>query len=479
MNIKTVEEKPMIYGIRKSKYNYMVYDENGNLVIYNFLRGLGCVAKIESQYVEKFERVFISSECDYDKIDASYQTIADQLLRLGILVSEEVNENEAYKATHYQNAFDNQLQLTVLPTGKCMFRCPYCYECMQKFHREAMTPEKQKALLSFVKKSISNHTSLKIGWYGGEPLMEYDTIKYLSETFIKICNMRHIPYVAEMTTNAFLLTEDVFDTLYKLRVYTYMITLDGFKEQHDKIRFTSDGKGSFDTILKNLLYIRDNKHYKFAHVIVRINVSSDVLERLDELVEFVADLFSGDPRFEINFAAVVSYTPASKYGKFVDPFKMYDQLFKNETYMEKIYSEKSKVFQLIPEQKCIATKKNAFVITPDLSVYKCYSFFENKNNKVGYIDDRGILNLNEALHNKWYLGSDYMQPVSQECQDCFYRPCCRVVSSGCPLRYVNKQKWQVCALKTDGFKDGLRQNILYAASHYPINTIKIGESAEA
>lgn len=31
----TIEEKPMIHGIRKSKYNYMVYDENGNLVIYN------------------------------------------------------------------------------------------------------------------------------------------------------------------------------------------------------------------------------------------------------------------------------------------------------------------------------------------------------------------------------------------------------------------------------------------------------------
>lgn len=36
-----------------------------------------------------------------------------------------------------------------------------------------------------------------------------------------------------MTTNGYLLNLGVFDMLYKLKVYDYMITIDGPKELHD------------------------------------------------------------------------------------------------------------------------------------------------------------------------------------------------------------------------------------------------------
>lgn len=459
--------------MKVSKYNYTTYDGDGNLVIYNFLNGLSSLTKVRKESVGLFKEKFMSDEKTAPFIDEENYLIVDKLLQLGILVPSDVNETIAYSAVHYEKAFDSKLHLTVLPTGKCMFRCPYCYEGEQQFYRNSMKEKEKKALVQFVQRSIPKHSSLEIGWYGGEPLLEIETIKYLSEMFIQVCNARHLPYIAEMTTNAYLLNPDVFDLLYKLKVYTYMITLDGFKEQHDKIRCTCDGKGSYDTIIQNLLYIRDNKKYKFAHIIVRVNVSKDVYERLDEFISYVASLFADDPRFEITFAAVVSYTENSEYRKFINPFEMHKRLFENDTYMSKIYDERLRVNQLVPEQKCIASMKNAFVITPDLSVYKCYSFFENPNNKIGFIDVKGNLVVDESKHKKWYYANTYVQSVPKKCEDCFYFPCCRLISPGCPVRYSKKQEWQVCFLEREDFRNELDRNIIYATTTHPFTEIEM------
>lgn len=463
----------MVKSMKKSKYNYIIYDQDGNMIIFNFMTGLRSLVKVMRNDVNKFEHIFLKYDTIQGTCYEEYENVFEQLLDLGILVPDDINETVSYDAIHYSEIYDSKLHLTILPTGMCMFKCPYCYEGSQNFHRKAMTVEKQKSLVQFVQRNISKHTALKVGWYGGEPLLELETIKYLSEKFIKICDLRHLQYVAEMTTNGYLLDADTFDILYKLKVYTYMITLDGFKEQHNQVRFTSDGKGSYDVILNNLLNIRDKKHYKFAHIIVRVNVSKEVCERLDDFVNYVANLFGDDPRFEITFAAVVSYTSNSQYGKYVDPFEMYERLFSNDVFMDKIYNDKLKINQLIPEQKCLAAFKNAYVITPDLSIYKCYSFFENENNKVGYINLKGDLLVDEAKHRKWYFVNKYVQNIEEKCRTCFYLPCCRYVSPGCPVRYNKKQEWQFCMLEKKGAKEELARNILYAVENYPVTIIKL------
>lgn len=461
----------MIKTMKMSKYNFITYDHAGNLIIYNFLTGMKSLARVMKCDVNKFTDLFLLNDAIHNTSYEKHKKAVESMLRLGILVHGDIDERVSYDAVHCSEAYDSKLNVTILPTGKCIFRCPYCYEDSQNFHREAMTIDAQNALIKYIQRSIHEHTALKVNWYGGEPLLESETIKYLSEKFIKICNTRHLPYSAEMTTNGYLLNADMFDMLYKLKIYTYMITIDGFKEQHDKVRFTSNGKGSYDVILNNLLRIRDDKQYKFAHIIVRVNVSKDVFNKLDDFVSYVSSLFSDDPRFEITFAAVVSYNKNSLYDSYVDPFKMYESLFCNEVFMNKIYKNELKINQLIPEKRCLAALRNAYVITPDLSIYKCYSFFENDENKVGCINLNGDLLIDETLHKRWYLVNRYVQQVPEKCNNCFYLPCCRYINSGCPIRYNKKQKWQSCILENDSFKEDLSNNILYAAEQYPVTTI--------
>lgn len=451
----------MIKNYKPSQFNLYLYDENTDLFIYNFLEGPSKVIRINTEDIEKCKYLFYDDNYCTEEEQIEYQELTNILYSAGVLVNDDIDEYINYEERHYIESFNRNLHLTILPTGNCMFKCPYCYEAGQDFYRNRMSEESRDLLLKYVQRAIVSCSSLEIGWYGGEPLMELGTIKYLSSMFIKMCNSRHIPYVAEMTTNAYLLNPEVFDQLYKLRVYTYMITLDGLKEQHDQIRCTSDGKGSFDTIVRNLKYIRDNPKYKFASIIVRVNVSKDVYDRIDEVVEFVASEFAHDKRFSITFAAVVQYSEKSDYTKYVDPIEMHKRLFNNDTYMRNLLPSNNRLLQLFPEKKCLASRKNAYVIMPDLGVRKCYSFLEEEKNKVGYIDKTGQLVLDEAKHKKWYLPNRYVQEIPQKCRKCLYLPSCRLANPGCPRRYNLKQNLHKCILDEENAVSILKNIVKY------------------
>ena len=76
------------------------------------------------------------------------------------------------------------LRLIIMPTEQCNFRCQYCYESF-KFGK--MSLEMQDAIINFVRKNIYKYTEVHLDWYGGEPLLAFDVIQYISENVLKIC----------------------------------------------------------------------------------------------------------------------------------------------------------------------------------------------------------------------------------------------------------------------------------------------------
>ena len=444
---------------RMSKYNHHVFDECGNLILFNFLTGLKSLFLIKKDNVEEFLSLFSASDIEYSSNNALNSAI-DQLIDAGILVYNGIEESIYCDSSSYEDIFNSELVLTILPTGKCNFNCPYCFESDKQFSRSAMSLENQNALLKYVQKNISKHKSLKVGWFGGEPLLEPNIIKYLSEKIIKICNARFLPYSSEMTTNGYFLTEEVFKMLYSMKVYNYQITIDGVKEHHDKYRTTHNGKGTYDVIFSNLLRIKDLKQYKFARILLRVNMLKDSVDKTNEFIDLFYSTFGDDHRFSITFMPVADFsnennrtglekTTAEDINKILSA---------NEIYTNKIFNEKeARIASLLPQRKCVSARKNTYVIAPDLSVYKCCIYFDHPSNKIGFISPTGDLVVNENKHRQWFTTNK----LYTSCNDCFYYPVCK--STACPIRMNKKRNNSVCQLKDEDFYQKISDNIIYAS----------------
>lgn len=464
----------MFENMKMSKYNFYTYDEQGNLLIYNFLTGFQSLSKIMKNDVEMFKQFFLTKSDIRNSHYEIHEETIKHLRKVGILVDGDIDESIIYDAKQYEEIYNTKLTLTIFPTGKCNFRCPYCFEASQCFPRKEMTTQAQNAMVKFVQKQIPDSRAVHVSWFGGEPLLAPEIIKHLSNKFIQICSEWHKPYSADMVTNGYMLDAEMFDMLYKLKVYDYMITIDGFREQHDKQRLTVDGKGSYDVIINNLLKIRDNKQYRFANILIRINMTTGFLEKLDDFVNYIASLFVDDRRFKFMFVPVVKFSGST----FPDDDictshqEVFERLSKNDVYRSELTLDEPELCEIIPQQKCPAALKNSYVITPDLSVYKCNAHYDFESNKIGKINFKGDLEIDKLLHMKWYLLRRIIQKVPESCKECCYFPCCPNIDTGCPVSYLKATPEKAfCPMKDLDYKRNIVKSILNAASKYPCKTV--------
>lgn len=454
-------------NMKMSKYNLMVYDQEGNLIIYNFLMGITSTIKIMKPDIEKFQKTYSESHIIHDYDCESNPELVKKLLELGIVVDADFDEELVYDAKTYDETYENKLFMTILPTGRCNFNCSYCLESEQDFSRDRMTKQSQDAILKFVQKNISKYHELRVTWFGGEPLLEASIIEDLSKKLILICNSRHITYSASTTTNGYLLNPEVFEKLYNQKLYNFMITVDGFKEQHDKFRCLHNGEGTYDKIMRNLLHIRDNQKFRFVHITIRVNVTRDVLNVIDELIARLDADFANDPRFNFMFIPVVNYSSTKDTDEtvFIKSEELIDKLNNNALYIKKYKSTELNTYLINPTNVCNSALKESFVITPDLKVYKCCAHYDMNENCLGYIDLDGNLIIDEALHRKWYLINEAIRRKFDSCRNCFYKPACLNNGKNCPYQYIKENATVKCPLEAEGFIKKLREDILELAQN--------------
>lgn len=464
----------MLESVKMSKYNFMLYNQEGDLIVYNFLKGIPSLTKIKKCDIDIFNQLFVNEEIVCNELCQEYEKVIESLLKTGILIDADIKEDVLYDASCYEKIYENKLVLTILPTGKCNFNCAYCFESEQSFYKKTMSIEAQDAIVKFVQKQIKKMKSFQVCWFGGEPLMEPTIIKNLSEKFIEICNTNFVPYFAQITTNGYCLDAKMFDMLYDLKVYTYMVTIDGFKDQHDRLRVTHNGKGTYDKIMENLLRIRDDKHYKFARIIIRINITKSFLDVLDDFINYLDQLFSDDPRFSFIFVPAENYSKNEYSSKdiYINGSEVSMRLLENEVYAKKIRSNMLKLQLIQPGGGCVSSFKNSYTIIPNLKIYKCCAHCDIKENEIGEIDLNGNLLINESFHSRWYFVDRYVRDYSEKCKNCFYLPACSITGRSCPFnQFKDKKESFTCPLNSKQFMDALEDVILYATTKYPCNNI--------
>lgn len=237
--------------IKPSKYNFIYEDESSDYLLCNLLSGTYSFLRINKDDINAVNAILQTEKIEYQENSLLHK----ELYSRGYLIN--YNEDEILKIQSKYNdvAFDNCLNLIIMTTEQCNFRCKYCYE---DYSLGEMLDTVQKSIIGFIQKNMYRYSYLSIEWFGGEPLEGFNVIKNITEKVNAICTQRKAIYKYGITTNGYNLLPKIFDELYNMRIFNYQITLDGCKDQHDQQRVLEDGTGTFDKIVNNLMFIKNN-----------------------------------------------------------------------------------------------------------------------------------------------------------------------------------------------------------------------------
>ena len=128
--------------------------------------------------------------------------------------------------------------------------------------------------------------NLEVDFFGGEPLMNFPVIKEVVAYGRSLEEPNNKLFKFTTTTNAVAMTDEIMDFLNK-EMDNVVISIDGRKEVHDRMRPTPNGKGSYDLIMdkaKRFAQKRGQKRYYLRGTYTRYNLdfASDVLHLADE-----------------------------------------------------------------------------------------------------------------------------------------------------------------------------------------------------
>ncbi len=147
----------------------------------------------------------------------------------------------------------------------CNLNCTYCFASQGKYQgdRALMSFEVGKRALDFLIENSGTRTNLEVDFFGGEPLMNWDVCKRLVAYARTQEPIHHKNFRFTLTTNGMLIDDDVIDFANR-EMSNVVLSLDGRKEIHDRLRKDYAGNGSYDRIVpkfQELVRRRGGKNY--------------------------------------------------------------------------------------------------------------------------------------------------------------------------------------------------------------------------
>lgn len=109
--------------------------------------------------------------------------------------------------------------------------------------------------------------------------MNFKAIKSILSYAKTFCDHRNIKLIADFTTNSTLINSAMIDFL-KGYNCMFQITLDGDREQHNKIKAIK-GIDTFQLVINNIYKLAEN--IPLSKIWVRINYDMDTLKNIDEI----------------------------------------------------------------------------------------------------------------------------------------------------------------------------------------------------
>lgn len=377
--------------------------------------------EIVSAILKKYEKDNISKN-DVLECIADIKTLQDQ----GKLYSPDTFAEIA--GTFKERSGDVIKALCLHVAHTCNLNCSYCFASQGKYHgdRALMSFEVGKRALDFLIENSGSRTNLEVDFFGGEPLMNWDVVKELVKYARSQEGPCHKNFRFTLTTNGMLIDDDVIDFANK-EMSNVVLSLDGRKEIHDRLRVDYAGNGSYDRIVpkfQELVKSRGGKNYYMRGTFTHTNP------------DFTKDIFHmADLGFtELSMEPVVASPddPAALTASDIEIVKeQYEILAKEMLRREKEGRPITFYHYMLDltEGPCIYKRISGcgsgteyMAVTPWGDLYPCHQFVGDEKYKLGDIWN-GVTN--HSLREQFRSCNAYSR---SECNDCWAKFYC---SGGC------------------------------------------------
>ena len=179
----------------------------------------------------------------------------------------------------------------------CNLNCSYCFASQGKYsgERALMSFEVGKRALDFLIENSGSRHNLEVDFFGGEPLMNFDVVKRLTEYARSIEKQHNKNFRFTLTTNGVVIDDEVIDFANR-EMSNVVLSLDGRKEVHDRFRVDYAGNGSFDKIVpkfQKLVAARGGKNYYMRGTFTHHN--PDFLEDVKAMLDLGFTELSMEP----------------------------------------------------------------------------------------------------------------------------------------------------------------------------------------
>lgn len=275
-----------------------------------------------------------------------------------------------------------------------------------------------KKIVDFAFKLPSDNGKIDFGFFGGEPLLEFELMKKIVD-YIREKNEEHpIKCNLSITTNGTLLSEEILGFL-QYHDFNLCISLDGNMEINDKNRLYSDGSSTFKDVMNNidlaLRYLPDTQ--------VNAVISPDTIESMPETIRFFIENGMKKIHFNLNICSEWNLETLKKVEeKYKQLSKIYIDNYENGNEIALNIFDNKIIVMLkggySEEDKC-GMGKTEWGFSPSGNIYPCERL-------IGEDDDRGLC-MGNISNNRSNIKPPEINKESKTkiiCDKCIYNQYC-------------------------------------------------------
>ena len=316
----------------------------------------------------------------------------------------------------------------------CNLACQYCFAEEGEYHgrRALMSFEVGKKALDFLIANSGNRRNLEVDFFGGEPLMNWQVVKDLVAYGREQEKLHDKHFRFTLTTNGVLLNDEIMEFCNK-EMANVVLSIDGRKEVHDKMRPFRKGAGSYDLIVPKFQKFAESRHQDKYYVRGTFTHYNP---------DFAADvLHLADLGFkQISVEPVVAEDSEEYALREEDLPKLFEEYDKLAAEMVRRHKEGDdfNFFHFMIDLEggpCVAKRLSGcgsgteyLAVTPWGDFYPCHQFVGNEKFLLGNVDE-GIKNT--EIRDEFKCCNVY---AKEKCRKCFARFYC---SGGCAANAYN------------------------------------------